>query len=77
MTAEGNMGVEQLELRVSGMSCGACERRIETALGRLDGVLRSSADHRVNQVRVAFDPRRVSEPSLRSCIEQAGYEVGP
>ena len=67
--------MQQIEFRVSGMSCRACEQRIETALARVDGVARSDADHRAGQVRVMFDPTRTSEQSVRSRIEQAGYEV--
>ncbi len=69
--------MEQIELRVNGMSCRACERRIEKALVQVEGVLRSAADHRAGQVRVVFDPARASQQSVRSRIEQAGYEVLP
>lgn len=67
--------MEELQLRVSGMSCTGCEQRIEKALGRVEGVVRSSADHQAGQVRVVFDPARTSEQSVRACIEQAGYGV--
>jgi copper chaperone CopZ len=69
--------MEQVELAVTGMSCGACERRIETALSRLEGVVRSTADHRAARVRVAFDPNRLTEHAVRACVEQAGYVVAP
>lgn len=69
--------MEQVELRVSGMSCRACEQRIEKALARVEGVLRSAADHQAGQVRVVFDWARTSQEAVRSCIEQAGYGVSP
>jgi DNA-binding transcriptional MerR regulator len=69
--------VKQLELGVSGMTCRACEQRIEKALARIEGVVQSAADHRAAQVRVMFDPARASENALRSCIERAGYRVAP
>lgn len=71
------MAVEQIELRVSGMSCHGCEQQIEKALARVDGVLRSAADHRAGRVRVVFDPARTAEDAVRSCIERAGYGVLP
>ena len=67
--------MEQVQLSVSGMSCTACEQRIQKALSRVDGVVRSSADHRVGRVRVVFDPARTTEQSVRACIAQAGYGV--
>ena len=69
--------MEQLELRVTGMTCNACEQRIEKALARVEGVTQSAADHRAARVRVMFDPARTSEGAVRSCIERAGYAVGP
>lgn len=69
--------MEQLELRVTGMTCNACEQRIEKALARVGGVTQSAADHRAARVRVMFDPAHTSEGAVRSCIERAGYTVGP
>jgi copper chaperone CopZ len=67
--------VEQLELKVSGMTCTGCEGRIAKALSRLEGVVCSTANHQTGRVRVVFDAARTSERAVRSTIEQAGYEV--
>ena len=67
--------MQQVEFHVNDMSCRACEQRLEKALARVEGVVRSVADHRAAQLRVVFDPTRTSEQAVRSCIEQAGYEV--
>ena len=69
--------MQQVELRVEGMSCGACEQRIQRALAQVEGVVHSAADNRAAQVRVMFDPLRTSESDVRSCVERAGYTVRP
>ena len=69
--------MKQLELKVSGMTCTGCEQRIAKALSRLEGVVRSTANHQTCQVRVVFDTTRTSERAVRSTIEQTGYEVSP
>jgi Cu+-exporting ATPase len=69
--------VKQIELQVAGMSCRACEQRIEKALTRIAGVVQSAADHRAAQVRVMFDAAQSSEGEVRSCVERAGYTVAP
>ena len=69
--------MKQLELKVSGMTCTGCEQRIAKVLSRLDGVVRSTANHQTGKVRVVFDTTRSSEQAVRSTIEQAGYEVSP
>ena len=68
--------MDQLELRVNGMTCKACERRIERALAQVDGVVRSAADHRAAMVKVVYDPARTSAETVQARIKQAGYEVG-
>jgi Cu+-exporting ATPase len=67
--------MEQLELHVTGMSCTACEQRIQRALAHLAGVVRSTADHRRARVSVVFDPARASADDIHARIRQAGYEV--
>jgi copper chaperone CopZ len=67
--------MEELELHVTGMSCTACEQRIQRALAQLAGVVRSTADHRAARVTVVFDPARTSAHDLQTHIAQAGYEV--
>lgn len=67
--------MEQVELRVKGMSCRACEQRIERTLAQVDGVVRSVADHRAARVTVVFDPARTTVRAVHARIEQAGYEV--
>jgi len=69
--------MKALELKVSGMTCTGCEQRIAKVLSRLQGVVRSTANHQTGQVRVVFDAARTSEGAVRSTIEQAGYEVFP
>jgi len=66
-------------LQVTGMDCGACERRLQTVLGRLDGVGQVDADHSIGQVRVRFDAARTNAAVLTrgatERIEQAGFDV--
>ncbi len=66
-------------LQVTGMDCAVCERRLQTVLGRLDGVGQVDADHSIGQVRVRFDAARTNAAALTrratERIEQAGFDV--
>lgn len=66
-------------LQVQGMDCGACERRLQAVLGRLDGVGQVEADHVTGRVRVRFDPSRMGAGALAAAatrrIEEAGFTV--
>jgi copper chaperone len=69
--------MKEVKLQVKGMSCSGCEQRIQKVLARIEGVVRATADHRAEEVRVMFDPNRTSEEALRLSIEGSGYEVLP
>ncbi len=63
-----------IDLRVSGMDCEKCERRITTAVSRLEGVRRVSADHVSGEVHVLADGEVMRDAVARQIIE-AGYNV--
>lgn len=67
--------MKQVELNVSGMSCTGCEKRIETTLSRLEGVVRNKADHQAGVVTVVLNPAQATEDAVRAAITQAGFEV--
>ncbi len=56
------------------MHCGGCENAVRTALQRTEGVIRVDADHRRDEVRLRFDPERLSEERIRQRIQAAGFE---
>ncbi|QFT86707.1 Lead, cadmium, zinc and mercury-transporting ATPase [Halomonas sp. THAF12] len=60
-------------LRVEGMDCGGCERKVESALGRLDGIAEVSASSVTGSVKV--HPRQGTTPS-REAIERALNTLG-
>jgi copper chaperone len=62
-------------LQVQDMACPGCENRLKTVLGRAEGVVRASADHRTGQVQVRYDPERVSADEVRERIRSAGYRI--
>ncbi len=66
--------METIEIRVGGMSCGGCENRLASALGRVAGVGNVRADHQTGVVRVMFDDSKVDEAGLREQIRVCGYD---
>jgi len=67
--------IEQGMLTAPDISCGHCVATIEGAVGALDGVQRVEASSDTKQVRVAFDPSRVSLPQIAAALDEAGYPV--
>ncbi|MFV8174277.1 heavy-metal-associated domain-containing protein [Mycolicibacterium peregrinum] len=66
-------GTRRIRLDVTGMSCGACSRRVENALNTIDGVQASVAiSTKIATIDAAPD---VSVADLCDAVEQAGYHA--
>lgn len=59
---------------IEGMSCSACERTVEAAVGRLDGCGAVRADRKKARLSVSFDAPCTPEDIIRA-VEDAGYHV--
>lgn len=65
----------KIEIAVKGMHCPGCERTLEVALTRLDGVRQAKADRQAERVTVHYDPDELDEQTLCERVELCGYEV--
>jgi len=63
----------ELKLKINGMHCDACVRRVTGALGALPGV-------RVNRVEVgeadfAYDPLKTDTKAIAGALQDIGFEA--
>ena len=58
---------------VTGMTCASCVRRIEKALGRVDGVREATVNLATEKAHVVYDPHVASPERMRAAVEKAGY----
>ena len=56
---------------VTGMTCASCVRRIEKALGKVQGVQEASVNLATEKARVVFDPETASLEQMRAAVEKA------
>ena len=66
---------ETVELRVTGMTCNACARTVETAVASVAGVVRASVDLERGLLTVTADPSQTIVGELRKAVYAAGYGV--
>ncbi|MDQ3036395.1 MAG: heavy metal translocating P-type ATPase, partial [Myxococcota bacterium] len=64
-----------VQLEITGMTCAACVRRVETALKKVDGVRDASVNLPLSRATVTIDPDVASADALVHAVEQAGYRV--
>ena len=63
----------RLVLPVTGMTCAACQARVQRTLERTPGVEQASVNLMTNTAAVSFDPARVSAEGLVERIRATGY----
>jgi Cu+-exporting ATPase len=68
---------EQVEFRVSGMSCASCVVNIESVLGEIAGVDRVDVSFGTERATVEFDPTQVTPTQLQAAVADAGYRLVP
>ncbi|MFN2571654.1 MAG: heavy-metal-associated domain-containing protein [Gemmatimonadales bacterium] len=62
-----------IKLRVSGMTCGHCQAKVEKALRGVVGVYTAIIDLPDGQAEVDFDDDSVTTDQLVAAVVQAGY----
>lgn len=66
----------KLELKVSGMTCGHCEAKIETAVKQLPGVKKVAASRTKQKVTIELDKTEEFDlQKIKEAIESLGYQV--
>ena len=65
--------MRQITLRISGMSCGHCERAVRGALTGIPGVELDAVT--IGSATLRFDPSKTNVDQLIAAIDDLGYEV--
>lgn len=69
------LATQEIQLRISGMSCGHCKAAVEKALQELSGVSRTEVFLEEGRAVVEIDPAQVTVEALKKKVEEAGYTV--
>ncbi|MGM0838219.1 copper chaperone CopZ [Bacillus haimaensis] len=67
--------MEQVTLKVSGMSCGHCVKAVEGSVGELTGVNSVKVDLASGTVAVEYKSEDVTLDQIKETIDEEGYEV--
>ncbi|MGQ0803288.1 MAG: heavy metal translocating P-type ATPase [Actinomycetota bacterium] len=67
----------EVDLVVSGMTCGSCANRVEHALARQEGVAEAGVNFATGRARVRYDPEAVTLAELAAAVDAAGYVIAP
>jgi copper chaperone CopZ len=62
-----------VKLRITGMTCGHCQAKVEQALKGVRGVYSAIVDLPDGEVEVDFDDDAVTPAELLGAVQKAGY----
>jgi copper chaperone CopZ len=62
-----------VKLRITGMTCGHCQAKVERALKGVRGVYSAIVDLPDGEVEVDFDDDAVTPADLLGAVQKAGY----
>lgn len=66
--------MNQMTIKVSGMTCIGCERSVERAVSAVSGVTLAKADHTKGLVLLHYNAPKPSNEQLSQAIDRIGYK---
>lgn len=67
--------MDELILKIDGMSCGHCVGQVTKALSQLDGVQVKTV--KVGEAFVAYDQEEITAADIARAVTEVGYEAQP
>src|SRR5688500_1860046 len=64
---------EKVVIPVTGMTCAACQGRVQRTLSKTPGVVDASVNLMMGNATVSYDPAAVSPDALVETIRKTGY----
>lgn len=71
---EPRENIREIYMPIEGMTCAACVRAVEKAIGKLDGVSDVSVNLATGKAKIVYDPSKVRLSRIREAVTKAGYE---
>lgn len=67
--------MDEVTIKVQGMTCGGCVRSVTGVLKALPGVADAEVSLEAAQAQVRFDPEKVTVDAMRAAVEGAGFDA--
>ncbi|MGA7935282.1 MAG: heavy metal translocating P-type ATPase [Kovacikia sp.] len=67
--------MDQVTLRLRGMSCASCATNIEKAIRSVAGVTGATVNFGAEQASVSYDPQQTNLEKIQNAVSQAGYSA--
>lgn len=66
--------MKEIEIKIKGMVCGGCEKRVENALKTIEGIKEVLADHTTGKVKIQAEGD-IDKDTIKEKIEDIDFEL--
>ncbi|MEH7222217.1 heavy-metal-associated domain-containing protein [Bacillus sp. JJ1566] len=67
--------METIKLQLEPLTCPSCIKKIESKVGKMEGVEEARVLFNSSKVKTTFDSGRVTKEQIAETIEKLGYQV--
>ncbi|MCD8026211.1 MAG: cation transporter [Clostridiales bacterium] len=71
----GENNLSCIELNIDRMTCANCQNRIQTALIKLDGIVKAEVSFSLGTASVVFDKTVITTEKIIDCVNALGYNA--
>ncbi|WOO34692.1 sulfite exporter TauE/SafE family protein [Anaerocolumna sp. AGMB13020] len=75
-SSSGDSNRVTVVLAIEGMSCGACEMKIEDRLNELEGIEKAKVSYKNANALITYQPKKISQKTIEAEIEKLDYHIG-
>ncbi|NLB78480.1 MAG: heavy metal translocating P-type ATPase [Clostridiaceae bacterium] len=72
---ETNDNKREILLPISGMTCAACVKAVERAIGKLEGINEVNVNLATEKAKIVYDNSKVRISQIKDVISKAGYKA--
>ena len=62
-------------LKIEGMTCAACARAVERAVGKLEGISQAKVNLATEKLTVEYDENKINVETIQNAVDKAGYKA--
>ena len=67
--------MDEVTIKVQGMTCGGCARNLTKTLEALPGVSAANVSLEQANATVRYDPNKLDITAIRQAVENAGFDA--
>lgn len=71
--AQEEKNTKEIAMPISGMTCAACAKAVERAVGKLQGVESVAVNFATEKANIKYDPAQTRLSEIKQAISKAGY----